>query len=91
MAIKRPKPAEIVVKLWQVDVLIGQGMPRIGAVRQVSVGPPLKDCLLASPLVADAQLHKTRISSSNSSIVSPSIGAVCSRLLGHHGADTNRT
>jgi putative transposase len=29
MAIKRPKPEEIVVKLWQVEVLTGQGMPRL--------------------------------------------------------------
>jgi hypothetical protein len=27
MAIKRPKPEEIVVKLRQVEVLMGQGMP----------------------------------------------------------------
>ena len=37
MAIKRPKPEEIVVKLRQVEVLMGQGMPRIGAIRQISV------------------------------------------------------
>ena len=37
MAIKRPKPEEIVVKLRQVEVLIGQGMPRIDAIRQISV------------------------------------------------------
>ena len=37
MAIKRPKPEEIVVKLWQVEVLMGQGMPRIDAIRQISV------------------------------------------------------
>ena len=37
MAIKRPKPAEIVVKLRQVEVLMGQGMPRIDAIRQISV------------------------------------------------------
>ncbi len=29
MAIKRPKPEEIVVKLRQVEVLMGQGMPRM--------------------------------------------------------------
>ncbi len=28
MAIKRPKPEEIVVKLRQVEVLMGQGAPR---------------------------------------------------------------
>ena len=37
MAIKRPKPEEIVVKLWQVEFLMGQGMPRIDAIRQISV------------------------------------------------------
>ena len=37
MAIKRPKPKEIVVKLRQVEVLMGQGMPRIDAIRQISV------------------------------------------------------
>ena len=37
MAIKRPKPEEIVVKLRQVEVLIGQGMPRIDAIRQIGV------------------------------------------------------
>lgn len=37
MAIKRPKPDEIVVKLRQVEVQMGQGMPRIDAIRQISV------------------------------------------------------
>ena len=37
MAIKRPKPEEIVVKLRQVEVLMVQGMPRIDAIRQISV------------------------------------------------------
>ena len=37
MAINRPKPEKIVVKLRQVEVLMGQGMPRIDAIRQVSV------------------------------------------------------
>ena len=37
MAIKRPKPEEIVVKLRQVEVLIGQGMLRIDAIRQIGV------------------------------------------------------
>ncbi|KZL22797.1 hypothetical protein [Pseudovibrio sp. Ad37] len=35
MAIKRPKPEDIVVKLRQVEVLMGQGMPRIDAIRQI--------------------------------------------------------
>jgi putative transposase len=37
MAIKRPKPEEIVVQLRQVKVLMGQGMPRIDAIHQISV------------------------------------------------------
>lgn len=37
MTIKRPKPEEIVVKLRQVEVLMGQGMPRIDAIRQIGV------------------------------------------------------
>jgi len=37
MAINRPKPEEIVVKLRQVEFLMGQGMPRIDAIRQISV------------------------------------------------------
>ena len=37
MANKRPKPEEIVTKLRQVEVLTGQGMPRLDAIRQISV------------------------------------------------------
>ena len=37
MGIKRHKPEEIVSKLRQVEVLVGQGMPRIDAIRQISV------------------------------------------------------
>jgi putative transposase len=37
MANKRHKPEEIVTKLRQVDVLVGQGMVRVGAIRQVSI------------------------------------------------------
>ena len=37
MANKRPKPEEIVSKLRQVEVLIGQGMSRIDAIRQIGV------------------------------------------------------
>jgi putative transposase len=37
MATKRPKLEEIVVKFWQVEVLMGQGMPRIGVIRQISL------------------------------------------------------
>ena len=37
MANKRHKPEEIVTKLRQVDVLVGQGMARLDAIRQVSI------------------------------------------------------
>lgn len=37
MANKRPKPEEIVTKLRQVEVLMGQGMPRLDAIRQIGV------------------------------------------------------
>ena len=35
MGIKRHKPQEIVTKLTQVEVLVGQGVARIDAIRQV--------------------------------------------------------
>ncbi len=37
MANKRHKPEEIVTKLRQIDVLVGQGMARIDAIRQVRI------------------------------------------------------
>ena len=37
MANKQRKPEEIVTKLRQVEVLTGQGMPRLDAIRQSSV------------------------------------------------------
>ena len=37
MANKRPKPEEIVTKLRQVEVLSGQGRPRLDAIRHISV------------------------------------------------------
>ncbi len=37
MATKRHKPEEIVSKLRQVEVLVGQGMSRIDAIRQVRI------------------------------------------------------
>jgi putative transposase len=37
MEIKQYKPEEIVTKLRQVEVLVGQGMARIDAVRQISI------------------------------------------------------
>lgn len=37
MASKRHKPEEIVAKLRQVEVLVGQGMARIDAIREISI------------------------------------------------------
>ena len=37
MANKRHKPEEIVTKLRQVEVLVGQGMVRIDAIREIGV------------------------------------------------------
>jgi len=37
MGIKRHKPEEIVTRLRQVDVMVGQGMSRSDAIRQVSI------------------------------------------------------
>ena len=37
MAIKRNKPDEIVTKLRQVEVLVGQGKARIDAIREIGV------------------------------------------------------
>ncbi len=37
MANTRPKPEEIVSKLRQVEVLMGQGMSRLDAIRQIGV------------------------------------------------------
>lgn len=37
MATKRHKPEEIVTKLRQVEVLIGQGMARVAAIREVRI------------------------------------------------------
>ena len=37
MTNRRPKPEEIVLKLRQVEVLMGQGMSRLDAIRQIGV------------------------------------------------------
>ena len=37
MTNKRPKPEEIITKLRQVEVLMGQGMSRLDAIRQIGV------------------------------------------------------
>ena len=49
MGIKRHKPEEIVTKLRQVDVLVGQRMSRIDAIREVQnkSAAPLYDFLSA--------------------------------------------
>lgn len=44
MAIKGPRPEEIVVKLRQVEVLMGQGMHRIDAIRQIGVTEQTHNC-----------------------------------------------
>lgn len=37
MANKRARPEDIITKLRQVEVLMGQGMPRLDAIRQIGV------------------------------------------------------
>ncbi|TKW67169.1 MAG: IS3 family transposase, partial [Paracoccus denitrificans] len=37
MGTKRPKPEEIISKLRQVEVLMGQGMSRLDAIRKIGV------------------------------------------------------
>ena len=37
MGIKRHKPEKIVTKLREVEVLFGQGMPSVDAIRQVHI------------------------------------------------------
>ena len=37
MANRRPKPEEIITKLRQFEVLMGQGMARLDAIRQIGV------------------------------------------------------
>ena len=37
MSSKRHTPEEIVAKLRQVEVLVGQGMPRLDAIREMSI------------------------------------------------------
>ena len=49
MANKRPKPEEIVAKLRQVEVLMGQGMSRLDAIRQIGVTEPEIDAVSSWP------------------------------------------
>ena len=37
MANKRPRPEDIITKLRQVEVLMGQGMSRLDAIRRIGV------------------------------------------------------
>ena len=37
MANKPPKPEENILKFWQVKVLMGQGVARLDAIRQIGV------------------------------------------------------
>jgi len=37
MSRKHPKPEEIVIKLRQVEVLVGQGMKQIDAIREIGI------------------------------------------------------
>ena len=37
MAKKRPKPEEIISKVLQFEVLLGQGMSRLDAIRQIGI------------------------------------------------------
>lgn len=41
MPIFRPRPEEYVVKICQVEVLMGLGMPRMDAIRQIGIGTSL--------------------------------------------------
>ena len=50
MANKRPPPEEIVSKLRQAEVLMGQGMSRLDAIRQIGV--------LNKPITAGASSMK---------------------------------
>lgn len=44
MANKRPMPEEIVSKLQQVEVLMGQSMSRLDAIRQIGVSIIFEYC-----------------------------------------------
>lgn len=57
MANKRPKPEEIVTKLQQVEVLTGQGLPRLDAIRQIGV---IELCC-ANRLMAEVPLSPDRL------------------------------
>ncbi len=50
MAMKRPRPEEMVVGLREVEALLGQSMPRSDAIRQISV--------TEQPMTAGVQTEK---------------------------------
>ena len=52
MAIKRNKPDEIVTKLRQVEVLVGQGKARIDAIREIGVTKPQTGTFDQYPLLS---------------------------------------
>ena len=37
MANKQARPEDVIIKLWQVEVLMGQGMSRLDAIMQIGV------------------------------------------------------
>ena len=49
MANKRAKPEEIITKLRQAEVLMGQGMSRLDAIRQIGVVEQTYEGTEASP------------------------------------------
>jgi hypothetical protein len=53
MAMKRPRPEEMVVKLRRVEALMGQSMPRSDAIRQISV--------TEQPLTAGVQAERKSV------------------------------
>ena len=59
MANKRHKPEEIVTKLRQVEVLVGQGMARIDAIRQVRIVDNATNSNSADPPCARPLPRKT--------------------------------
>ena len=54
MSNKRHKPEEIVTKLRQVEVLVGQGMARIDAIREIGVVEQTYWCCHGNWLVSAA-------------------------------------
>ena len=76
MAIKRPTPDEIVMKLRQVEVLMGQGMPQIEAIRQISVTEQNKAWTLAKLPLEATKCSGVRPKSSCSMKSAPAVKSV---------------